>query len=251
MQDTVRDAVPDPHLGRGKAVPSAALETSHAPMAPDVLETGPQMPGISLSRVTMWRLFDIVLAASILVLLAPFLILLAFFLFVSDPGPIFYAHRRVGYRGRFFHCLKFRTMHVDGDAILERHLAQSPAARREWEETQKLRNDPRITVVGNLVRKFSLDEFPQLLNVLAGDMSIVGPRPIVLGEVERYGHLFEYYCRVRPGLTGLWQTSGRSDICFASRVQMDLDYVLRKGVFFDLWLMMKTVPVVAFAKGAY
>ncbi|MCJ2185128.1 sugar transferase [Novosphingobium sp. 1949] len=208
-------------------------------------------PGVSAVQATVWRVFDITFASAILIVLLPFLVFMALFLFLSDPGPIFYAHKRVGFRGRFFNCLKFRTMHMDGDAILRRHLELYPEARSEWEKNQKLRADPRVTAVGAIMRKFSLDEFPQLINVIRGDMSIVGPRPIILAEVERYGRLFEYYCRVRPGLTGIWQTSGRSDVSFRSRVEMDLNYIVRKGVALDLWLMAKTVPAVALAKGAY
>ncbi|MBT0667171.1 sugar transferase [Novosphingobium profundi] len=208
-------------------------------------------PGRTVLQLGVWRLFDIAMASAILLFILPFFLVLALFLYVSDHGPLFYGHKRVGYRGRFFRCLKFRTMHVNGDAILKHHLATNIDARREWDETRKLRNDPRITTVGAILRKFSLDELPQLFNVIAGDMSIVGPRPVVLSEVERYGHCFEYYCKVRPGLTGIWQTSGRSDVSFRARVEMDLDYVLQKGIVFDLWLMAKTVPVLAFARGAY
>lgn len=211
--------------------------------------TAPGTP--SALQHSVWRLFDILIALAILVVIAPFLLLLAVLLFVNDPGPIFYAHRRVGYRGRFFPCLKFRTMRCDGEAILQRHLAANPAARREWEETFKLRDDPRVTVIGALLRKFSLDEFPQLFNVLAGQMSIVGPRPIVLSEVERYGRQFEVYCRVRPGLTGLWQISGRSDVSYTTRVRLDVDYVARKGLALDLWLLLRTIPAVACSRGAY
>ncbi|WP_226633713.1 sugar transferase [Novosphingobium profundi] len=196
-------------------------------------------------------MFDILIAMAILVLIAPFLLLLTALLFLNDPGPVFYAHRRVGYRGRFFPCLKFRTMRIDGDAILQRYLAENPAAQQELAVTYKLRDDPRVTAVGAILRKFSLDEFPQLFNVLAGQMSIVGPRPVVLAEVERYGRQFEVYCRVRPGLTGLWQISGRSDVSYATRVRMDIDYVCRKGLALDLWLLFRTIPAVAFSRGAY
>ena len=142
-------------------------------------------------------------------------------------------------------------MRVNADAILRDHLSADPEARREWEATYKLRDDPRITPIGMLLRKLSFDEFPQLLNVLAGDMSIVGPRPIVDAEVPRYGRYIRHYCRVRPGLTGLWQTSGRSDTSYRRRVAMDVSYVERKSLAFDAWLLCKTVPAVVFARGSY
>lgn len=199
----------------------------------------------------MWRIFDVVVAAAILVMVLPFLAALSAVLYLTDPGPIFYRHRRLGFRGRYFECLKFRSMRVDGDAILRDHLRKCPAARREWEETHKLRHDPRVTPVGAVVRKLSLDEFPQLINVLRGEMSIVGPRPIVEAEVNRYGRHFEHYCRVRPGLTGLWQTSGRSDTSYQQRVRLDVAYVDRKSVLLDTWLIFKTVPAVMLARGSY
>ena len=198
-----------------------------------------------------WRLFDIVVAATILLAVLPSLAILCAVLYMNDPGPILYRHRRLGFRGRYFQCIKFRTMKVNGDAILREHLRACPAARKEWEETHKLRNDPRVTRVGSIVRKLSLDEFPQLINVLRGDMSIVGPRPIVEAEVGRYGHHFEHYCLVRPGLTGLWQTSGRSDTSYQQRVNLDVKYVARKSVLLDTWLIFKTVPAVLLARGSY
>lgn len=206
-----------------------------------------------LSRVEAlrWRLFDIVVAATILAAVLPSLVILCLVLYVNDPGPIFYKHRRLGFRGRYFNCFKFRTMKVNGDAILRKHLRTCAEARREWEETHKLRNDPRVTRLGAIVRKLSLDEFPQLINVLRGDMSIVGPRPIVEAEVGRYGHHFEHYCLVRPGLTGLWQTSGRSDTSYQQRVKLDVAYVARKSVLLDTWLIFKTVPAVLLARGSY
>lgn len=198
-----------------------------------------------------WRCFDVFVAVAILVVTLPFLLLLALVLYASDPGPIFFAHRRIGYRGRHFRCLKFRSMKVDSDAILREHLDANPRARHEWQETQKLRSDPRVTPIGALMRKLSLDEFPQLINVLKGDMSIVGPRPIVDDEVSRYGRYFAHYCSVRPGLTGLWQTSGRSDTSYRRRVAMDVSYVERKSIAFDWWLVCRTVPVLVSAKGSY
>lgn len=204
-----------------------------------------------LGSAVLWRIFDIVGAAAILIAALPFLLVLAVIMFVTDPGPLFFVHRRIGHRGQSFGCLKFRTMKVNGDEILREHLALSHVARREWAETQKLRNDPRITRVGLLVRKLSLDEFPQLVNVLRGEMSLVGPRPIVEAEVHRYGRFFEHYCTVKPGLTGLWQISGRNDTSYRERVELDVDYVGRKSLALDIILMIKTVPAVLFARGSY
>ncbi|MGO4166213.1 sugar transferase [Novosphingobium sp. YAF33] len=210
-----------------------------------------QPRAISVAESAAWRVFDLTISLLILAFMLPFLAVLSVMVFVSDPGPVFYRHNRIGHRGRYFQCLKFRTMKLDGDAILAAHLKVSPAARTEWDATRKLRSDPRVTPLGAVMRKLSLDEFPQLLNVLSGEMSLVGPRPIVEQEVQKYGSYFEHYCRVRPGLTGIWQTSGRSDTSYQQRVTMDVAYVGRKSVAFDLWLMAKTLPAVLAAKGSY
>lgn len=209
-------------------------------------------PGpVSPAKAALWRAFDIVVAAGILIVALPFLILLAVVMYLSDPGPLFFVHQRIGHRGRYFGCMKFRSMRADGDRILHDLLARDADARREWDETHKLKNDPRTTPLGTIVRKLSLDEFPQLLNVLRGDMSIVGPRPIVEAEVKRYGRFFEHYCLVKPGLTGLWQISGRNDTSYHQRVALDVSYVSRKSVRLDTWLLIKTVPAVLLARGSY
>lgn len=217
----------------------------------NVRPVGSRVRSISARETFMWRMFDVMVAAMILLIVFPFLIVLTLVLYASDPGPVLFRHRRLGHRGRYFQCLKFRTMKVDGDEILGDHLNRNPEALREWNATQKLRCDPRVTAVGAIVRKLSLDEFPQLFNVLAGDMSIVGPRPIVEMEVQRYGDNFEQYCLVRPGLTGVWQTSGRSDTSYEKRVDMDVSYVDRKSLVLDAWLLCKTVPAVLLARGSY
>jgi len=205
----------------------------------------------SFGNAVLWRAFDILGSAAILIIVLPFLLVLAAVMYLSDPGPLFFVHRRIGHRGQSFGCLKFRTMKVNGDEILREHLAVSHVARREWAETHKLRNDPRVTRVGVLVRKLSLDEFPQLLNVFRGEMSLVGPRPIVEAEVHRYGRFFEHYCTVKPGLTGLWQISGRNDTSYRERVELDVEYVSRKSLTLDVLLMIKTVPAVLLARGSY
>lgn len=222
------------------------IETSapNSGMMPPALQAG-------ILRSAVWRLFDILTAGTILIVALPFLLCLALVLYIADPGPLFFVHRRIGHRGRPFGCIKFRSMKRDGDQLLRDYLDHNPQARREWAETHKLRRDPRITPIGAIVRRLSLDEFPQLWNVLRGDMSIVGPRPIVEAEIVRYGRFFEYYCLVKPGLTGLWQVSGRSDTSYRERVQLDVSYVLRKSLILDAWLLLKTVPAVVFSRGSY
>jgi exopolysaccharide production protein ExoY len=146
--------------------------------------------------------------------LSPLFLFVAILLRLTDPGPVFFGHKRVGLGGRSFHCLKFRTMCTDADAVLQRVLASDPAAAAEWEATRKLRNDPRISRVGRVLREYSVDELPQLINVIRGEMSLVGPRPVVTSELTRYGNAAVHYLSARPGITGLWQVSGRSDTTY-------------------------------------
>jgi exopolysaccharide production protein ExoY len=199
---------------------------------------------------TIKRAFDIIAASFGLIVLSPVMILLALLVTASSGGSAFYRHSRVGHCGRMFHCLKFRSMHVDGDRILAHHLAVDAAAQREWSETQKLRNDPRVTPIGRVLRTYSLDELPQLWNVLKGDMSIVGPRPIVLGEVSKYADGIAEYLSARPGLTGLWQISGRSDTSYAQRIELDRRYVREWSFLGDVWIVLKTIPAVILRRGA-
>jgi Undecaprenyl-phosphate galactose phosphotransferase WbaP len=170
---------------------------------------------------------------------------------VSSPGPIFYSHRRIRRHGAFFSMWKFRTMCVNSAEVLEDYLSRHPEARREWNKNHKLRHDPRITKVGAFLRRYSLDELPQLWNVLAGHMSLVGPRPIVAAEVEKYADSFECYCRVKPGLTGLWQVSGRSALTYDERVALDCDYVNKWALSRDLKILLKTFRAVLKQNGAY
>ena len=170
---------------------------------------------------------------------------------ISSPGPIFYSHRRIRRYGAFFSMWKFRTMCVNSAEVLEDYLAKHPEARREWNKNHKLRHDPRITKVGVFLRRYSLDELPQLWNVLAGHMTLVGPRPIVAAEVEKYSDSFEYYCRVKPGLTGLWQVSGRSELTYDERVALDCSYVNQWSLRRDVKILLKTFGVVLKQDGAY
>jgi exopolysaccharide production protein ExoY len=197
------------------------------------------------------RAFDIVVALVAIAFTAPLLIAVAMGVFLTDGGAPVFAHQRIGRGGRPFRCLKFRSMVVDAEARLAAVLASDPVARRDWERDHKLRRDPRITRIGDFLRKSSLDELPQLFNVLRGEMSIVGPRPIVAAEVARYGSRFAAYCRVRPGITGLWQVSGRNDTTYRRRVALDTVYARHKCLTLDLKIVMMTVPAVIFAHGCY
>jgi lipopolysaccharide/colanic/teichoic acid biosynthesis glycosyltransferase len=190
-------------------------------------------------------------AILILLFCTPLLVLVALSIFVYDGGPVLFAHRRIGRDGRTFRCLKFRSMAVDAEARLERLLATDAAARREWQADHKLRSDPRITPVGGFLRKTSLDELPQLFNVLRGEMSLVGPRPVVQDEARRYGRRFAHYCAVRPGITGLWQVSGRNDVSYGRRVALDVLYTRHKSLRLDLSILLRTVPAVLLRSGSY
>jgi exopolysaccharide production protein ExoY len=202
-------------------------------------------------RSPFGRVFDVVVSLALLIFLAPFILLIVMAVYLEDGGPVLFAQSRLGFAGKSFRCLKFRSMGVDAQVRLAALLGNSAAARAEWERGHKLKADPRITLVGGILRKLSLDEIPQLLNVLAGDMSLVGPRPIVQAEVWRYGPRFKHYCSVRPGLTGLWQVSGRSDASYRSRVAMDVVYARKRGFLLDLKILAATVPAVIFGRGSY
>lgn len=190
------------------------------------------------------RAFDIAVALSALLFLLPALISIALAVKLTSKGPILYSHPRIGRQGRIFKCHKFRSMQPDAAERLAALLASDPRAAQEWRETQKLRKDPRVTAVGAFLRKTSLDELPQFWNVLLGEMSLVGPRPITRAELERYGKDRRYYLLVRPGITGLWQVSGRSRASYSRRVQLDREYVERWTMSGDFAIMLKTVPAV-------
>ena len=197
------------------------------------------------------RLFDIAAASVLLFTFLPLMLFIALAIWSTERGPIFFGHDRIGYRGRRFRCLKFRSMVPDAKQVLEQHLAQNPAARAEWEASQKLRNDPRITPLGRFLRETSLDELPQLLNVVRGDMSLVGPRPIVQDEIARYGRDIGAYTSTRPGITGLWQVSGRSDVDYTQRVQLDARYVITWSLIGDFLILLATIKVVFSRAGSY
>jgi Undecaprenyl-phosphate galactose phosphotransferase WbaP len=197
------------------------------------------------------RIMDI----SLILLAAPYIILTFVIIMVliklDSRGPVFYRQARIGRFGRKFHVYKFRTMVQNADQILQTYLENSPELKSEWLATHKLKQDPRVTRIGAILRKLSLDELPQLWNIIIGDMSLVGPRPIVDAEVEKYGKCFDLYIKVRPGLTGLWQVSGRNDTTYERRVELDEYYVLNRSLRLDLQILWKTVFVVVKKDGAY
>ena len=197
------------------------------------------------------RSFDITAACVGLVLLIPLLFLIAMAVKFADRGPIFYRHWRIGRNGVPFPCLKFRTMVPNSDTVLRRHLATNHRAASEWQRGCKLKDDPRITPLGLVLRKTSLDELPQLFNILKGEMSVVGPRPIVTEEIAKYGDAIEHYLAARPGLTGLWQISGRNDVDYGIRVALDRRYVEEWSFGRDLLIIFKTAVVVLSSRGCY
>lgn len=189
-------------------------------------------------------------ALMILLVLSPIMLVVSWLIWRRDGAPLFFAHYRVGRDGHLFRCLKFRTMYVNAEQMLADLLRDDPVAKAQWARDQKLENDPRITPIGRLLRSTSLDELPQLFNVLRGEMSLVGPRPITVGELTRYGRVRWHYLSVRPGMTGLWQVSGRNQTTYGARVAMDRYYVERRSVALNLWILFKTIAVVATRHGA-
>ena len=204
----------------------------------------------SFSASPINRILDVIIAAAAIIFFGPLMLAIAAVIYFADPGPVLFGHVRIGRGGRSFRCWKFRSMVVNSDERLAQLLAADHQARIEWETDHKLRNDPRVTTLGRFLRKSSLDELPQLFNVFTGEMSIVGPRPIVAAEAPRYGRYFHEYCQVRPGITGLWQISGRSDTSYRRRVALDVAYVRSKSTALDLKILFLTVPCVLAAKGS-
>jgi Undecaprenyl-phosphate galactose phosphotransferase WbaP len=197
------------------------------------------------------RIIDQSLSLLLGVMLLPVMLAVIVIIRLESPGNALFFHRRIGCGGRQFRMWKFRTMRQNGNRILEQYLRDHPEEQAEWQEKRKLRNDPRVTRVGRMLRKSSLDELPQLWNVLRGDMSLVGPRPIIADEAAKYNEWFDHYCRVVPGLTGLWQVSGRSDTDYKKRVDLDSYYVRNWSPWFDIYLLARTVRVVFKGEGAY
>lgn len=205
----------------------------------------------TLTGRTGKRVFDLIIAVPATAFLLPLLGMVAVALIVLQGRPVLIAHERIGYRGRRFLCFKFRTMVANAHEVLSEHLERTPSAREEWNSTRKLKFDPRVTPFGAILRKSSVDELPQLFNVIRGDMSLVGPRPIVEDEVRNYGPSIRYYCRVRPGLTGLWQISGRSDTTYRQRIELDTEYVRFRSLPRDFLIILRTIPAVLQSRGSY
>ena len=197
------------------------------------------------------RFFDIFFVIIVVLIISPVFICIMIVNFLLNGNPIFFTHSRLGCSGKLFNVYKFRTMHLDADGMLQKYFKDSPDDRKNWNEKHKLINDPRINNFGFFLRRYSLDELPQLLNVLKGEMSLVGPRPIVNDEVEKYGDSFNFYKKVKPGITGLWQVSGRNDIRYNKRVELDVFYARNISFLLDLSILFRTLPVIIFKKGAY
>ncbi len=196
------------------------------------------------------RSFDVSSAVAILLFVLPIIAIVSLAILITQGRPIFIKHTRIGRRGREFPCYKFRTMINDADVALRAYLECNAEARAEWDASQKLKDDPRITPLGSVLRKASVDEIPQLWNIIRGDMSLVGPRPIVKREIRFYGSEIEKYYLVRPGITGAWQVGGRSDTSYETRVKLDVTYVDQQSFLGDMWILLKTVPAVLKMRGS-
>ncbi len=203
-----------------------------------------------LGRVSK-RTLDIIGASLLLLLVAPVIAFFAILVRIQDGEKAIFWQPRIGAGGKTFNCFKLRSMVPNAGDRLKEILAEDAELRAEWEATQKLENDPRITQIGHFLRKSSIDELPQLFNILRGDMSLVGPRPIVQNEVEKYGKFFHDYVSVQPGLTGLWQVKGRSDTTYPERVALDVEYARTLSFWGDIKIMLATIPAVLFSKGAH
>jgi Undecaprenyl-phosphate galactose phosphotransferase WbaP len=207
--------------------------------------------GNSVSKDRLSRVLDI----TVILFAAPYIILaflaITILIKMDSPGPVFYRQRRIGRLGRKFYIYKFRTMFQNADQNLQNYLDSFPELKTQWFATHKLKQDPRVTRLGAVLRQLSLDELPQIWNIIIGDMSLIGPRPIVDAEVEKYGKCFDLYIQVRPGLTGLWQVSGRNDTTYERRVELDEYYIRNRSLKLDLQILWKTVFVVLKKDGAY
>jgi exopolysaccharide production protein ExoY len=250
----------NPRVARGAAAAAAKTRTpAHEVDLSMLIRAASAVDGLAPETGALWtpkdpasepigglpkRLLDIVLAGTTLVLLSPLLLTVALLIYATMGRPILFPQRRLGFAGQAFACLKFRTMVNDADMVLRSHLAENHEAASEWRARQKLQNDPRVTILGRILRRSSIDELPQLLSVLKGDMSCVGPRPIVNDEITRYGRYWKHYTKARPGLTGAWQVSGRNRLSYQRRVALDSTYVRRWSFTRDIWILVKTIPAV-------
>ncbi len=206
---------------------------------------------LSKNMLITKRIFDIVFSIFLISLFLPIIVIIAILIKLTSKGPIFYVQERPGRFGKMIKIYKFRTMYFEADKKLEEILKNNEELRKEFIKYRKLKNDPRITPIGRILRKFSIDEIPQLFNVLKGDMSIVGPRPYQIDEIEHMGEYREIVLSVRPGLTGLWQISGRNDLSFSTKLKIETWYVLNWNLWLDLFIIIRTIPAVISGKGAY
>jgi len=206
---------------------------------------------LSRGETTLKRLLDLFIVIPFLIIFAPVILAIALTIKFSSDGPIFHKRRVMGVGGETFHALKFRTMHVNADQVLKEILAKNPVLRKEYKMHYKLKNDPRITSIGKFLRSTSLDELPQLLNVLFGQMSLVGPRMITPAELSRYGKWGMNLQTVKPAITGLWQVSGRSNLTYEDRVRLDMYYIRNYSLWLDLYILLLTIPIVFKGHGAY
>lgn len=202
--------------------------------------------GLLLKRAV--DLFILLLSSPVTV---PVIAVVAAIVKLTSKGPVFYGHKRIGKNGKEFKCWKFRSMVVDADKMLDKILAENPDMRAEWERDRKFTNDPRVTKIGKILRKTSIDELPQFFNILVGEMSFVGPRPVTTPELTKYGHKKDFILSVQPGLSGMWQISGRSDTGYEERITLDSYYIQNWSIWLDLWIICKTIYVVIKGKGAY
>jgi Undecaprenyl-phosphate galactose phosphotransferase WbaP len=219
-------------------------------MTPLVARKGRDVLAGASRADAVYGVFNRVGAAVLLVLLSPVMLAIAWCIWREDGGPVLFAHWRVGQKGRLFRCLKFRSMVRRADLVLAEVLEKDPRARQEWERDHKLRKDPRVLRIGLFLRQSSLDELPQLFNVLRGEMHLVGPRPVVVQEIPRYGEHKRHYFAVKPGMTGLWQVSGRNNLTYAQRVALDARYVETRSLWMDLRILARTVTVLVTRDGA-
>ncbi|MFT4027912.1 MAG: sugar transferase [Novosphingobium sp.] len=240
-------------MSKNAALASPPADHVRVPAAIDSGASAPAQPagdGDGAALAPLDRAIDLMLALALLAFFWPLMLGLALLVRFAGNGPILFKQQRVGHGGKLFFCYKFRTMRVDAEEVLAAVLQKSAALREEWERTHKLRNDPRLARFGAFLRRTSLDELPQLFNVIRGDMSIVGPRPITPGEVVRYGRYIHSYHAVRPGLTGLWQVSGRSQTTYRRRVACDVAYARGRSPWCNIQIIARTVPAVLLSRGA-
>jgi lipopolysaccharide/colanic/teichoic acid biosynthesis glycosyltransferase len=245
-------AAQDMLVGDLTLAPSAAVARRARPASRRHRVTDPALVhAAKRANSPLKRIFDFTAAAGGLVFLAPLLAPVALLVKLQDGGPVFFGHERAGRYSKAFKCWKFRTMRPDSAALLQAYLAENPAALEEWQRTQKLENDPRVTPIGRFLRATSLDELPQLFNVLLGEMSLVGPRPVPKAELnDRYGKERRYYLLMRPGITGLWQVSGRSNTTYERRIAFDREYAIKWSFKRDIEIILRTLPAVLKAEGA-